>query len=151
MENRTWTWPWKGSSSFHPLHSSVSNLSSAWALFSVSVSSLELPCAFTAIPWLSLQLVGLKETQLSRVLGAKTSEEHVLVALTLLPLYQSLCLPITHWGLYVYLKGEGRNQDQNCPCRNKSLGLSSKLLPLGRFSWRTEHRKWEWGKTLYLK
>lgn len=58
-----------GFSSFRPLCSSASSLflSLSGALFSVSLSFLlGSPWVFTAPPWLSLQLVGLKETQLPR-------------------------------------------------------------------------------------
>lgn len=58
-----------GFSSFCPLCSLASSLSFSLsgALFSVSLSFLlGSPWVFTALPWLSLQLVGLKETQLPR-------------------------------------------------------------------------------------
>ena len=60
-----------GFSSFRSLCSSASSLflSLSGVLFSVSLSFLlGSPWVFTALPWLSLQLVGLKETQLPRAL-----------------------------------------------------------------------------------
>ena len=94
----------------------VSHFLGLFFFFSVSVLFLlASPWAFTALPWLSLQLVGLKETQLPKAPYTDSSLNFNHCAYTL----------------------------PTVACTGKSLALPSKLLLPGRPWWRAEHRKWE--------